>query len=217
MPRRRDPALLMLVACVLSPSAPAGAGQNPLVTLPLHARLTSGSCRQYAPVDCVDHRPTVDVPPATDIVVYLLFYNYVAVAGIQTAFDWDSSWSLNDFLCNCQQGCIDCCMGFEEPGGPIHGTVASAFTCVNGPALAPVARILFTTGSGGCFYPVQSAYPFGNHVVDCLNGIDRIDADDPVQRLRLGRVCVGEGGWDACDPVTAVEPATWGRIKRSYE
>jgi hypothetical protein len=54
-------------------------------------------------------------------------------------------------------------------------------------------------------------------VVDCLNGIDRIDAGDPVEQLRLGKICVGEGGRDACDPVTAVEPATWGQIKRSYE
>lgn len=219
MPRLRDPALILLAACLLASSAPAGAGLNPLVTLPLHARLTSGSCSQYAPVDCLEHRPTVNVPPATDIVVYLLFFNYVAVAGVQTAFDWDSSWTLNDVLCNCRPNCIDCCMGFDpsQPGGPVTGTIAAFFTCVNGPALTPVARFVFTTGTGGCFYQVQSAYPFGDHVVDCLNGIDQIDAGDPRERLRLGKVCAGEGGWDACDPVVPVEPATWGQIKRSYE
>ena len=62
---------------------------------------------------------------------------------------------------------------------------------------------------------MESCYPYGVHAVDCSQGIDQIDPGDPVQRLRLGRICVVQGGIAALSAPNQVEPATWGRIKAS--
>ncbi len=37
----------------------------------------------------------------------------------------------------------------------------------------------------------------------------------PIDLRNVGRVCVGEGGYAPCDPVTVpVEATSWGRIKQ---
>jgi hypothetical protein len=159
----------------------------------------------------------VNVLPSTDYTIYLMVANYLHVAGIQTAFDWDPGWVLNDVLFNCRANQLNAILPDPgRPGGPSTGTVSTAFDCVTGPALAVIGRLRFTSGPGGCITQVQSCYPFGVHAIDCANGIDLINANDPYQRLRLGKICVGQGGHDACDPIIATEPATWGRIKASY-
>ena len=72
--------------------------------------------------------------------------------------------------------------------------------------MVPVAQ-------AGCISQVQSSFPFGCHALDCNQDIDRI-MENGIQPL--GRMCVGQGGVDACDFPIAVEPATWGRIKATY-
>lgn len=198
--------------------APVHGGANPNFTLPLHARhgQAENRCRDFAPVDCAGVRPTVEVPPGTEVVIYILLYNHNQVQGMQTAYQWDAGWVLYDCLINCRPGQVVIECDWSDPGGPVHGALSTAFNCTAGPALAPVGRIGLLAGDSGCLRQVESAYPNGIHLVDCAGGIDRIDPNDPVQTPRLGKICVGTGGHDACDPVTPVEGATWGRIKASY-
>lgn len=213
---RYAPAVVMvLVALCLGSTAFGGA--NPSVTLPLHARLTSGSCTQFAPVNCTTTRPTVNVTSQTDYVIYLLIFNYANVAGVQTAFDWAASWVLQDVAFNCRAGQVNATAPDPSvPGGPTTGTISSAFTCISTAALATIGRLTFTTGDAGCVFQVQSSYPFGDHVIDCTNGVDQINADDPVHQMRLGKVCVTSGGVDACTAIQPVDAATWGGIKATY-
>ena len=74
-------------------------------------------------------------------------------------------------------------------------------------------RMFFVAGSSGCLRYIQADWPFRIQVLDCALGNDVItDQESP----RLGRVCVGSGGIDACDRVVPVAPATWGAIKDSF-
>jgi hypothetical protein len=203
--------MALMALCV---SATAFAGLNPQVTLPLHAKLSSFEpCTGYAPVDCATVLPTVDVP-AAPIAVFLFVYNHHNVAGVQTAFEWPG-WSLTFGLWDCQGGQLFATAP-ANPGGPTAGTITTAFNCVNTTSLLVVGRIhLVPAGQPGCVNQVQSSFPNGIHVLDCSQGTDLI-SDSPLDRQRLGKVCVGPGGNTACSPVAAVESSTWGSIKASY-
>jgi hypothetical protein len=72
-----------------------------------------------------------------------------------------------------------------------------------------MAAIHMIPGSG-CFDIVESVYPEGTCVVNCQS------AAEPVMKSNWGRVCVGPGGINSCDPVVPVESATWGAIKSQY-
>jgi hypothetical protein len=85
-----------------------------------------------------------------------------------------------------------------------------------GPEMAVIGRLFFTTGGTGCLDQVQPCYANGIHVVDCSNGIDRINSEDPDLNKRLGRICVLDGGRTGCDIHVAVEETSWGKIKASY-
>ena len=214
--RRYAPAAgMVLVALCIGSTAFGGA--NPNVTLPLHARLTSGSCTAFTPVNCTTTRPTVNVTAQTDYMIYLMIFNYASVAGVQTAFDWGATWTLQDVSFNCRTSQVNATTPDPSlPGGPTTGTITTAFNCLAGPSLAVIGRLLFTSGDTGCLMQVQSSYPFGDHVVDCTNGLDQINADDPVHQMRLGKVCITSGGVDACNAIQPVDPATWGAIKATY-
>jgi hypothetical protein len=75
---------------------------------------------------------------------------------------------------------------------------------------------MFFVSGTGCIGQIESSFPFGIHALDCHQEIDQIFPSEPGQRGRLGKICVGAGGHDACDRVTPVAAATWGRIKASY-
>lgn len=205
---------LALTALAILPTT-ALAGDNPEFTLPLHAKLAaSAPCNGYLPVNCLNVPPTVNVPESTDLVIWLFVSNYYQITGVQTAFAWDASWTFDAGLWNCQAN-QTIAVAPGPPGGPVSGTIATVFSCVTGPAIAPIGRLMMTSGTQGCLYQVGSSYPFGNHVVDCQNGMDaRLPETDP---WRFGRICVGQGGFDACWPNPAVEPATWGAVKATYE
>ena len=143
--------------------------------------------------------------------MFLFIANYNDVAGVQTAFQPDPSGVFTFGLWDCQVGQLNAVTP-APPWGPQFGTITTAFNCVVGPALAPIGRMFFVAGSTGCLQQIQPSYPFGIHVLDCQMGIDRTDSGE-----RLGRICVGQGGYGTCWPVPAVEAATWGAIKAQYE
>lgn len=203
-------AMALMALCI---TTTAFGGANPQVTLPLHAKASSFEpCNGYLPVDCAGNRPTVNIPAAQPIAVFLLFNNYNNVAGVQTAFEWPG-WSLTFGLWDCQVGQLSAVTPVN-PGGPTAGSITTAFNCVNGPALAVVGRIhLVPAGAAGCVSQVQSTFPGGINVLDCTQGTDLIPDS---QAARLGKICVGQGGVDACAPLNAVESSTWGSIKAQY-
>jgi hypothetical protein len=193
----------------------ASAGLNPHFTIPLHAKSSSfEGCDGYLPVDCDGTRPTVTAIAGEPTVVYVMVHNYAALLGIQTAFEWDPSWNLLFGLWDCQPGSLD---GSEpqNPGGPIAGFLQKAFVCATGPALAVVGRMFFVGVESGCIRQVQPSFLYGIAALDCTLAMDLIP-DSPADGARLGRVCVGAGGHDACDRVLPVETATWGSIKATY-
>jgi hypothetical protein len=212
--------ILPFLALLLAVStAQADVGRNPLFSLPLHA-VVGGQPSCQIPVNCSSIRPTINVPPSSQITVYLLLYFHCEVAGVQTAFSWSPEWTLISGSWNCRGNQISVVTP-HGAGGPADGSIVTAFDCVTGATVRVVGYMNFQTGSSGCLAQVQSAFPFGIHVVDCAQGIDQIPDS---QQGRLGRICVQVGGVDACidgppppncDPVP-VEPTTWGKIKRTY-
>jgi hypothetical protein len=210
-------ASIPLAAAILLTSlgfSPAVAGQNPDFRFVLHAKQSSFEpCDGYLPVDCTSVQPTVNVP-AAPIAVFLLLANHQAASGIQTAFDW-SGWVLTFAV---WEDCLDIHCQFApcwpNPPGPDH-TISGTFNCVNGPALKVIGRMHFVpAGNPGCIRQVQSPYPNGIHVLDCQNQADLItDENSP----RLGRVCLGSGGVNACPAAVPVDGATWGKIKATYD
>ena len=93
-------AMALMALCI---TTTAFGGANPQVTLPLHAKASSfEACNGYLPVDCTPaNPPTVNIPAAAPIAVFLFFNNYNNVAGVQTAFEWPG-WSLTFGLWDCQ-------------------------------------------------------------------------------------------------------------------
>jgi len=199
-------AILALVA-----SSTAFAGTNPQVTIPLHAKTAVFEpCAGLAPVDCVSTRPTVDAA-AGNVAIFVTLMNYTGVAGLQTAFDNPSNWTFTFGSWDCQAGQLSA-VSPAPPLGATAGTITTAFSCVTSGALITIGRMFFIA-STGCISQVQSSYAFGIHVLDCQGGIDQITDNE---QGRLGKICVGSGGVDACDPISAVEATTWGQIKASY-
>lgn len=217
MTRSRALTAAAAVLWALSAASPALAGPNPQFVLPLHAVLApSAECGAYLPVDCGEHRPAISVPANTEIVVYLFVARYVQIAGVQTAFAWDAGWDLVQGSWECAPGQVSATVP-AAPGGPIAGALTTAFDCTSRPALAVIGRWRFVTGESGCLSQVQPNYPFGIHVVACDEARDAVAADPFEESSRLGKICVGAGGVDPCQPIYPVTPATWGRIKASFD
>jgi hypothetical protein len=208
-------ASVVMALTALCVSTTAFAGLNPLITLPLHGKASGfEACTGYLPVDCLDNRPTVDVQ-AVPTAVFLLANNHTSLAGVQTAFEWPG-WSLAFGLWDCQGGQLSAVTPMN-PGGPTAGSITTAFNCITTQQLAVIGRMHFQpAGAPGCISQVESSFPFGNHVVDCELGTDIILHMNQGLQQRLGKICVGTGGHDACDAVVAVEPTTWGQIKTQY-
>jgi hypothetical protein len=204
--------MALLALCI---GSTAFAGLNPEITLPLHGKASSFEpCTGYLPTDCEGVRPVVNVQ-AAPVAVFLLAYNHTNLAGVQTAFEWPG-WSLTFGLWDCQPGQLNAVTP-ANPGGPTAGSITTAFNCINGGALSPIGRIfLVPAGNPGCISQVESSFPFGVHVIDCSLNTDIILHQGQGLQQRLGKVCVGSGGVDACDAVVAVEPTTWGQVKNQY-
>jgi len=208
------PRFLLVAALTLTiASTTAAAGMNPIVSLPLHAKASSFEpCNAYLPVDCMSVDPVVNVLPGPTA-VFLLIYHFTAVAGVQTAFQPDPTWTFTFGLWDCQPGQLNAVTP-GPPFGPTAGTITTAFNCLSGPDLGVIGRMFFVAGGAGCLRQVQSSYPFGIHVLDCQLGIDQIS---PNHYWRLGKICIETGGETGCWISSAVSPATWGSIKAQYE
>jgi len=164
------------------------------------------------PVDCLGVHPTVEVQSGQSVAIFLLVANAPALTGIQTAFDIDPTWTFVDDAWDCRGVYYFVPV---PPYGPASGTVMASFDCITGGALLPIGRMFFVAGAG-CIGQVSSTFPLGTHVLDCQGEADIIVPSEPGQAARLGKVCVGTGGNDACAVATPVAAATWGRVKQTY-
>ena len=209
--------LELLLACGAVSTFEASAGENPSFTFPLHAVISGFEpCDGYLPMDCQSVRPQVTVPPDTTIVVYWLLANYARASGVQTAFQWPADWSLLFglwFDCVRPAGIPPTSPG--NPGGPTFGFIGYSFyDCLVGPGLGVLGRMTFRTGSSGCLSHTVPSYWGGISVMDCKMEMDTIDPDR--EPARLGSICVGTTGVDACDHLTATTGKTWGAIKATF-
>jgi len=205
---------LWLAIAMTAAAGTALAGGNPDFTLPLHAKLSAFEpCNGYLPVDCAGVRPTVQIESGQDVAVFLLVANAPDLGAVQTAFEVDPSWVFYYGLWDCAPGLYPTSPG--PPWGPTVGSIARSFDCLTRGALVPVGRMFYRAGTG-CVGQVESSFPLGICVIDCDDDYDRIITTEPGQQARLGKVCVGPGGQDACEAATPVAATTWGAIKTSY-
>ena len=155
----------------------------------------------------------MNVPPHSNLTIFILANNYSMLAGVQTAFEWSPDWVLLEATFDCLPGQLTT-IHPAPPGGATAGTLQTTFDCVTHSQLLVVGRLSMLAGASGCLSQVDSSYPTGTYALDCHQAIDLIPAS---HHGRLGRICIDDGGTDACVPSPgAVEPATWGQIKATY-
>ncbi len=166
-------------------------------------------------MDCQSVRPQVTVPPDTTIVVYWLLANYARADVVQTAFQWPADWSLLFGLWGIAFRGATPAVAPQNPGGPIVGTIGYVFLdCLAGPGLDVLGRMTFQTGLQRLLVLTLPRHPGGITVMDCNMEMDTIDPDR--EPARLGSICVGTAGVDACDRLTATTDKTWGAIKATF-
>jgi len=209
--------------CLLALCLPTVAWANDNFTVVLHARTPSGTgtCTAAGLPNCVGIRPTTQVAANTEFRLYIFIRNHTALGAMQTGFQWPADWVATPtgeppFFFSCRGDTP--AHTPVNPGGPIHGTLALAFECFTSPALCAIGRIDFFAGAGGCLEQINPIQGTGRvEVLDCQNNSTTLDATTPHGQSRLGSICVGVPGRDACDAITtAVEPATWGSVKATY-
>ncbi len=211
--------------CLLALCFATVAEANHQFTLPIHARtgIGVGACTATDLPNCTTVSPRISVNPG-ELFRMFLFCNNIeqaqGIQGLQTAFTWPADWVLDpDGEPPVVLGCRTNQLNASEPSGPgsQFGTLATAFDCFNTGTFVAIARIEFQAGAAGCLAQLNPVQGSGRvEIVDCSNQSSFIDSNDAIGQLRLGRICVGGGGNDACRPPVAVEPATWGKIKASY-
>ncbi len=183
---------------------------NENTTIVLHGEDEILPCEgpQQQGLDCELVMPTTDITGMSMPFVFIYLHNYDAVSVLQCAFDWPLSWTFMGGAWDCQHNQLT----IQPTGpGPVNGTVVTAFDVIVGGVLAPIGRLIFSSPQDGCLDIIESAYPYGTHVVDPYSEVT------PIPSENRGRICVGPGGYDACDvAATPVEDVTWGRIKGQY-
>jgi hypothetical protein len=217
---RYAPVAICLMALCLATVAQA----NSNFTVVLHARVpAAGTCTVTGIFDCTTIRPTTMVAANTEFRLYIAVQNYSSLGAMQTALAWPGDWmSTPSGEPPITFGCRGTTQAYAHepvnPGGPLDGTLATAFDCFTGPGVGMIGRIDFLSGAGGCLTQVNPTQGSGRvEVLDCQNNSTTLDANTQPGSLRVGSICVGTPGRDACDPVVAVEPTTWGKIKNSYQ
>ena len=192
------------------------AGENEMTTLILHSEaVVFGPCE--AAEDVCEERPaTIQIVGAESggieiASIYLLARSYDEIRGVQTAFVWPGLEILG-LLFDCQSNQLS--SNLPNPhteGGPINGSCSTVFDTVFGGATAVIGRVYVQVSDSACFRQVESAFEGGTHVVGPGNSIA------PVPPENRGHVCVGAGGYDACEPAaTPVAASTWGAIKAAH-
>jgi hypothetical protein len=222
-------AICLLALCL---ATVAEANNNSKFTVVLHAGTPGGGCSATGVPDCAAVQPVTTVAPGTEFRLYILVNNYTELQAMQTCLSWPADWLINpageptlSFPC-----AVGATAGHEPQGdgqGPggneaVDGTYAASFNCITGPAVAKIVRIDFRSGASGCLTQINPAQGSGRvEIDDCAvnppgGNPTLLDASTAEGQARLGSICVGTPGHNACQAIVAVEPATWGRIKNSY-
>ncbi len=201
----------LVIAILFLIFVPGHASSNENTTMVLHAVQTGFlGCDIEDPCVPSPGSPTIDiVEPDLPQALYFIVRNYEVLGGVQAAFEVDPSWNFSFCWWGCLPNQLDGCA--SPPWGPIGGTLATAFDCVTGGASAIVSVFHFASTPRGCFDVIRSGFPNGTHVTDCTG--------TPVQlpEEAMGRVCVGPGGINTCEPgATPVLATTWGAIRLGY-
>ncbi len=184
--------VLLLAALALLHSTNALAGANGDTRIPLHAVVQSlppppPVCE--VPDPCPD--PLVEVDAGSMVRAYLLLRNYDSAVSVQTAFDW-GDWTFHFGNWSCQSNQISATVP-DGKGGPVDGTIATAFDCIIGGSTAVIGWMQFTSGTS-CLTQVESAFSLGNTVLSC-------DYDNTsIIESNWGSICSsGRPGVNACD------------------
>src|SRR4030095_3458738 len=86
--------------------------------------------------------PTSIVPANTEVTIFVSVWDFcdaVDLMGVQTAFQWDKSWTLLGSAWDCQENQLVATVP-QEPGGPTAGTITTAFDCVHGEYTVHIGR-----------------------------------------------------------------------------
>jgi hypothetical protein len=212
---RYAPVAMALMALCIGSTAFAGA--NPQFTMPLHGihpTTLTETCATAGDVDCINVLPTVELPPNPGFgAVYLMVNNHTELKGIQTAIDFGPHiLILGNWTCQTNQLSLSVP---AMPGGPDAGLLSTAWDCVQSTDLQIAGFMQFNMVGTGC---VSHVLPTGRlfEALDCGLLLDQHDGTG-ADAARLGKVCQGPGGFDACEAVSPVESATWGSIKAQYK
>jgi len=199
---------------------PASSFANENTTIVLHAQDWSHgwSCQAWVgTVDCETLPPTVNIESGQQALVTVFLRNYEDVAGVHYRFAVDggsgpTTWSDWTFLFSSAGDCGLMNQTTSWPPTPANGNWSTTFNCITGGTFQPVAYLVFAAVGTGCLGIEES--DLGPSGVESCDWPPVLTSVAPENR---GRICVGSGGYDACDPVTTpVAPATWGRIKSQY-
>jgi hypothetical protein len=198
----------LTVACTT-----AARGANEDATIVLHAQPWDLGlfCQAWVgQFDCNGMPPVVNVQPEKTIAVFVLLRNYDAVSSVRYLFEVDGGkngiwgdWTMifSDF------GCLPGQTTASAPAST-NGVLETNFLCIEGGALRVIGLMAMTSGSHGCLEISEVEF---SGIQDC----DQVRTD--VAPRNRGRICVGDGGYNACDAMPVpVEGATWGAIKAQY-
>jgi len=204
---------------LLSGLAVEGWCGNEHTTIVLHAQEAVFDCRSGPlPFSCSStSRPTVMVSPGELSFIYVFLRGTENVIGLTCRFAVDSGsgpdtwgdWSLLGGVFSCLPGQLEPELPATNASGREPGNLRTTFNCVTSPALQSLGYLIFQIGTRGCLSIEE--HKLGTGVIDCNLAMDRVPQGN------RGRICVGPGGYDACDPAaTAIEGTTWARIKHQY-
>jgi hypothetical protein len=198
---------------------------NESTTVVMHAHQPQGFQRQsfldgcdawMSEFNCIDTRPAVSVEPLEYYIIYVLLRNYEAVSVVSFRFSVDGGVAPDPWGDWVNGGSSFACQGNQHglfSPTPNDGHLLTTFDCITGGALAPLGFMVFIAGAGGCL-------TIGDSEVS-PTGVQRCSTPPfvyfNVPPENRARICVGPGGYDACDPVPVpVRVSTWGGIKAQY-
>jgi len=165
----------------------------------LHARPFDPAATCSAPLadglDCAQQRPVVTCDSLSHVDIYVFAKNFESMRGLQVKFMWPANWVFEGWFGSCQPGSIT----VVSPVG-VERNLSLAFECTgNGVTLQPIGWLRMWTGPNGCLDVIQSDYPYASHLLSCAGLITSLGNG------HCGRICVGAGGVDRCDPPPAGE------------
>ena len=199
----------MLATLILMLAANAALAINEMTTIVLHGVEEFGSCSEYGGMDCSNIYATVDIAGFSTPAIYIFLRNHEDVTGLQCAFRWPESWEFSFGLFSCQANQVNGTA--PTASGELTGTIATAFDVITGGELEVIGILRYDAAPEGCLQIIDSAYPFGTHVVSQATEVTEIPDG------QRGSICVGSGGCDACvSCIGPVEETSWGRIKRLH-